>query len=110
MITFGVKQFYNSRVVIKSIKLGSTTASPSTNLTTIIANPIVPYQSICFFIPEMFKTTFISTILLFAISLVLVHNIISHHHHDEVSDINHYENHHDKQDQNHQGDNDDPFA
>jgi len=58
----------------------------------------------------MSKKTFIATILLFALSLVLVHNIIAHHHHDEVSDLSHHQHHHDKQDQNHQGKNDEPIG
>ena len=45
------------------------------------------------------KKTIISTILLFAFSFVLVHNIIPHHHHDEISEIeHHHHHHHDKQD------------
>jgi len=58
----------------------------------------------------MSKKTFISTILLFAFSFVLVHNIIPHHHHDEVSDISHHGHHHDKQDQNDQDENDEPIG
>lgn len=46
----------------------------------------------------MSKKALISTILLFTFSFVLVHNIIPHHHHDEVSDISHHEHHHEKQD------------
>jgi len=56
------------------------------------------------FASEMSKKNFISTILLFTFSFVLVHNIIPHHHHDEVSEI-HHGHHHDKQD--HQDEEDD---
>lgn len=45
----------------------------------------------------MSKKAFISIILLFTFSFVLVHNMIPHHHHDEVSEIGHH-HHHDKQD------------
>ena len=45
----------------------------------------------------MSKKAFISIILLFTFSFVLVHNMIPHHHHDEVSEIGH-NHHHDKQD------------
>lgn len=62
------------------------------------------------FAPEMSKKTIISTILLFAFSFVLVHNIIPHHHHDEVSGIENHEHHHDKQGQNHHGENDEPIG
>lgn len=58
----------------------------------------------------MFTRNFISTILLFTFSFVLVHNIIPHHHHDEVSDICYYEYNHDKHDQDHQGENDEPIG
>ena len=54
----------------------------------------------------MSKKIFISTVLLFTFSIVLLHNITPHHHHDGVSDISHHQHHHDKQD--HQGENDEP--
>ncbi len=44
----------------------------------------------------MFKKVFISTILLFVFSFVLVHNISPHHHHEEIPGIAHP--HHDKHD------------
>ena len=65
-----------------------------------------------YFVFEMSKKTFISTILLFAFSLVLVHNFIPHHHHDpgHSGDISHHEHHHDKQDQDHQSENNEPIG
>jgi len=105
MITFGVKQIKVVCIyLIKSIKSGSTTAFIS------LTAPLYFTKVFAFFVPEMSKKTFISTILLFAISLVLVHNIIPHHHHDKVSDISHHEHHYDKQDHNHQGENDEPIG
>lgn len=58
----------------------------------------------------MKKNNYISLVLLFIFSFVLVHNIIPHHHHDEISDISHHEHHYDKQDQDHQDENDEPIG
>ena len=59
----------------------------------------------------MTKKANISIILSFVFSFVLVHNIIPHHHHDEISEIYNHEHkhHHDKKGQDHHG-NDEPIG
>jgi len=58
----------------------------------------------------MKKNNYISLILLFAFSFVLVHDIIPHHH-DIVSEINNHEHHHhDKKEQDHHNENDEPLG
>ena len=43
----------------------------------------------------MVKKSFISTILLFAFSFMLIHNIIPHHHYNEASEISNHHHHDD---------------
>ncbi len=69
----------------------------------------------------MKKNNYISLLLLFVFSLLLVHNIIPHHHFDEISEINNHSlsafgtehknhHHHDKKEQNHHNENDEPIG
>ena len=55
----------------------------------------------------MTKKTFISTLLLVVFSFALAHNVIPHHHHDEISKINTHEHkhHHDNKEQDHPNEN-----
>ena len=68
---------------------------------------------------RMKKNNYIALVLLFVFSFILVHNIIPHHHHDEVSEINHHSlshksekhhHHHDNKEKNHHNENDEPIA
>ena len=58
----------------------------------------------------MKKRNYIAFLLIFVFSFVLVHTIVPHHHHDEVSEINNHEhNHnHDKKEHDHHNDSDEP--
>jgi len=59
----------------------------------------------------MKKNNYISLILLFVFSFVLAHNIIPHHHHDEVAEIhNHEHHHHDTKAHDHNDDDDEPLG
>ncbi len=58
------------------------------------------------FANEMAKRSFISVILLFTISLVLMHNIVPHHHHAEISDATSHDHKHDHDKQSHQHEHD----
>lgn len=63
----------------------------------------------------MSKKVFISSVLLFAYSLVQVHNIIPHFHYNEVSEFthnhdHHHDHHYDKQESKQDNENDDPIG
>lgn len=63
----------------------------------------------------MKKDNYIATILLFVFSFVFVHNIIPHHHHDNISEVtkheheHQHEHHHDKKEQDHPNEKDEPI-
>lgn len=60
----------------------------------------------------MKKNNYISLVLLFVFSFMLVHNVIPHHHHDDISEINNHEHehHHDKKEKDHDHENDEPIG